>query len=69
VGSNPTRGMDVCLRLFCVFVVLCVGSGLETGSSPVQRVLSIVYGIRKLKSGQGPTKGCTAINRLSTLHN
>jgi hypothetical protein len=27
VGSNPTRGMDVCLRLFCVCVVLCVGSG------------------------------------------
>jgi hypothetical protein len=25
VGSNPTRGMDVCVRLFCVYVVLCVG--------------------------------------------
>jgi hypothetical protein len=23
VGSNPARGMDVCLRLFCVCVVLC----------------------------------------------
>jgi hypothetical protein len=23
VGSNPTRGMDVCLRLFCVCIVLC----------------------------------------------
>jgi hypothetical protein len=23
VGSNPTRGMDVCRRLFCVCVVLC----------------------------------------------
>jgi hypothetical protein len=23
MGSNPTRGMDVCLRLFCVCVVLC----------------------------------------------
>jgi hypothetical protein len=22
VGSNPARGMDVCLRLFCVCVVL-----------------------------------------------
>jgi hypothetical protein len=31
VGSNPTQGMDVCLRLFCVCVVLCVGSGLATG--------------------------------------
>jgi hypothetical protein len=31
VGSNPTRGMDVCVRLFCIFVVLCIGSGLATG--------------------------------------
>jgi hypothetical protein len=23
VGSNPTQGMDVCLRLFCVCVVMC----------------------------------------------
>jgi hypothetical protein len=29
VGSNPTQGMDVCLRLFCV--LSCVGSGLATG--------------------------------------
>jgi hypothetical protein len=31
VSSNSTRGMDVCVRLFCVCVVLCVGSGLATG--------------------------------------
>jgi hypothetical protein len=30
VGSNPTGGMDVCLRLLCVCVVLCVGTGLAT---------------------------------------
>jgi hypothetical protein len=36
VGSNHTQGMDVCLRLCCVCVVLCVGSGLATGWSPVQ---------------------------------
>jgi hypothetical protein len=29
VSSNPTQGMDVCSRLFCVCVVLCVGSGLD----------------------------------------
>jgi hypothetical protein len=29
----------LCVRLFCVCVVLCVGSGLATGSSPVQGVL------------------------------
>jgi hypothetical protein len=35
VGSNPTGGMDVCMCLFYVCVVVCVGSGLETGWSPV----------------------------------
>jgi hypothetical protein len=31
VVSNPTEGMDVCVRLFCVCVVLCVGRGITTG--------------------------------------
>jgi hypothetical protein len=31
VGSNPTRGMYVCVLLFSVCVVLCEGSGLATG--------------------------------------
>jgi hypothetical protein len=34
VGSNPTQGMDVwcvCMCLFCVSVVLCLGRGLATG--------------------------------------
>jgi hypothetical protein len=31
VGSNPIQGMDVCVRLFYVCVVLCVGSGLAAG--------------------------------------
>jgi hypothetical protein len=34
--------MYVCVCLFCVFVVLCVGSGLATGRSPVQGVLPSV---------------------------
>jgi hypothetical protein len=38
VGSNPTQGMDVCLRLFCV----CVGSGLATDWFPLQGVLPTV---------------------------
>jgi hypothetical protein len=49
LGSNPTQGMDVCLRSFCVCVVLFVGSGLATGWSPVQGVLPTVYRIKKLK--------------------
>jgi hypothetical protein len=48
-GSNPTQGMSVCVRLFCVCVVLCVGRGLATGWSPVQGVLPTVYKVKKLK--------------------
>jgi hypothetical protein len=33
VGSNPTRGMDICLRFF-LFVLSCVGSGRATGCLP-----------------------------------
>jgi hypothetical protein len=32
----------LCVRLFCVCVALCVGSGLATGLSPVQGVLPTV---------------------------
>jgi hypothetical protein len=62
VGSNPARGMCVCIRLFCVCVVLCVGNGLATGWSPFQGVLPTVYRNNKLKNFQGP-KGCRAIER------
>jgi hypothetical protein len=54
VGLNPTRGMDVYVRFFCVCVVLCVGSGLATGWSLVQGVLPSVYRLRNWKSSQGP---------------
>jgi hypothetical protein len=49
-GSNPTRGMDVCVRLFYVCVVLCLSSGHTTGRSSIQGVLPTVW-IKKLKSG------------------
>jgi hypothetical protein len=44
VGSNPIQCMDVwCVYVFfCVCVVLCLGSGLATGQSPVQGVLPSV---------------------------
>jgi hypothetical protein len=41
VGSNPAQGMDVCPRLFSV-VLSCVGRGLATGWSLVQRVVPYV---------------------------
>jgi hypothetical protein len=53
VGSNPTLGMDVCVRLFLVCAVLCVGSGLATGWSLVQGVQSAAYRITKLKNRPG----------------
>jgi hypothetical protein len=57
VGSNPTQSMDVCVRLFCACVVLCVGSVLSTGWLPVQGVLPTAYMFKKLKkAGRDPTK-------------
>jgi hypothetical protein len=42
VSSNSARGMDVYVRLFCVCVVVCVGTGLATDWSRVQGVLPSV---------------------------
>jgi hypothetical protein len=50
VGSTPTQGMDICLRLYSIWVVLCAGSDLATGWSLVQGVLPTVYRIKKLKN-------------------
>jgi hypothetical protein len=50
--------MDVCVRLFYVCAVLCAGSSLPTGWSPVQGVLLC----KRSRNGQGPTKGCRAID-------
>jgi hypothetical protein len=60
VGSNPTRGMNVCVR-FSVFV-LCVRRGLTTGWSPSRESYRLCIGLRNWKSGQGPTKDCRTID-------
>jgi hypothetical protein len=39
--------MSVCV--YCVFVVLCVGSGLATGLSTIQGGLLTVYRIKNIK--------------------
>jgi hypothetical protein len=68
VGSNPTRGVDVYMRLFSVYVVLCVGRGLATGWSSVQGVIRTEYRLRnkKKKNCQVPINGCrTRIECLS----
>jgi hypothetical protein len=56
--------MAACVRLFCVYVVLCVGSGLEMDSSPAQGVLPTVYRIKKLKKADKvQQKNSRAIDR------
>jgi hypothetical protein len=42
------------VRVYSVCVVLCVGSGLAKGWSPVQGVLPTEYRIRKLKRRPRP---------------
>jgi hypothetical protein len=73
VESNPSRGMDACVCLFCVCVVLHLGCGLGPGWSPVQGVLLTVYRITKLKERRGPTKNCRVTdkwmnNYINTIH-
>jgi hypothetical protein len=51
--KSHSRHVCLCVRLFCV----CVGSGLATGSSPVQGVLPTVFRIKKLKTRPKPNKG------------
>jgi hypothetical protein len=56
MDSNTTQAMDVCVRLFYICVLLCVGSGPATGLSPVQGVLPTVYRIKKLKKRPRSTR-------------
>jgi hypothetical protein len=56
--SNPTRGMDVCVRLFCVNVFLCVGKQSCDGLITRPRSPTVcVKKITKLKKRSGPNKG------------
>jgi hypothetical protein len=51
------------VRLFCVCVVLCVGSDLAMGWSPDQGVIPTVYRIKKLKKRpRSIKKNCRAID-------
>jgi hypothetical protein len=57
--------MDVWGRLFCICGLLCVGGGLKTGWSPRPRSpTDCVKSSRNWKSGQGPTEGYTAIDKM-----
>jgi hypothetical protein len=52
VASNPTGGMDVCVRLFCIYVVLFVGNDLAT-----------VYRIRKTEKEGRHNKRAVELNK------
>jgi hypothetical protein len=54
--SHSKNGCLYFVRLFRVYVVLCVGSGLETGWSLVQGVLPTVCSIKKLKKRPRSTR-------------
>jgi hypothetical protein len=62
VGSNPTQCIDVCVRLF--FVLYCVQvAASRRADPPSKEFYRPCKRSRKWKSGQGPTKGCKAIDR------
>jgi hypothetical protein len=63
VGSNPIQGMDVCVRLFCLCVVLCVGSGLAKVLIASPRNPADCVEIKKIKNVAMVHKGCKAIDR------
>jgi hypothetical protein len=54
--------MDVCLRLFCVCVVLCRKWLCDGLILPSKESYRLCIGLRNWKSGQGPTENCRAID-------
>jgi hypothetical protein len=56
--------MSICVYS-CVCVVLCVGSGLETGRSPVQ--LCKIHGYRLIVNGNRPDGRIRQTNKKSKL--
>jgi hypothetical protein len=61
VGSNPTRGMDVSVCVYSVFVLSCLQvAALRRADPPSKESYRLFIGLRNWKIGQGP-KGCRAI--------
>jgi hypothetical protein len=61
--ESHSRHGCLCVRLFCVCVVLCVGCDLATCLSLVHGVLPSVKWLWNWKiRGQGPTTDCRAID-------
>jgi hypothetical protein len=64
VGSNPTWGMDVCVRLLCLCCPVLVAA-LWRADPPSKESYRLCKRSRNWKSGQGPTKGCTGTDTQS----
>jgi hypothetical protein len=58
VGSNLTRGMDVCVPLFCI----CAVAALQWADPRSRSPTDYVKDQETVKSGKAQQKGCTAID-------
>jgi hypothetical protein len=64
LGSNPIQGLNICVRLFWVCAVLCVGSGPATGWSPPPICpTDFVKDHETEKAAKAEAKGYRAIDR------
>jgi hypothetical protein len=67
--ESHARHESPCVCLFCACVVLRVGSGLTTSSSPFQGVLPSVYGLKKLRNWPRPNKELYSHNNNNNNNN
>jgi hypothetical protein len=64
VGSNPTWGMHVSVRLFCVSAVLCVQVAvLRRADPPSKESYRMCERWRNSKADKVQENGCRAIDR------
>jgi hypothetical protein len=70
VGLNPTRGMDVCVCVYSVFVLSCVQVEAlrRADHSSKESYRLCEKKIRYWRRDQGPTKGCRVIDAWMNLN-
>jgi hypothetical protein len=62
MGSNPTWGIDVCVRLFYVCAVLCVQvAALRRADQPSKETYRLCKRSRNWKATKVEQKGCRAV--------